>query len=82
MRLLCSITFELLASQMTSIITSHHEILFVKHGSPPALRPLAESDQTMSGPKKKGVFVTVGTTSFDELVKAATEESFMKVTSP
>jgi hypothetical protein len=35
----------------------------------------------MSCPKKRGVFVTVGTTSFDELVKAATEESFMKVTS-
>ena len=29
--------------------------------------------------RPKTVFVTVGTTSFDELVKAATEESFQKV---
>ena len=28
------------------------------------------------------MFVTVGTTSFDELVEAATEASFLKVVSP
>lgn len=30
--------------------------------------------------RPKSVFATVGTTSFDELVRAATEESFLKVT--